>query len=53
MLEQIIDKLYCRKMKFKAGETFEGEFSLEDGLHVMSLAVKCVSTTHIEAAWPV
>lgn len=50
MLEQIIDKPYCRKMKFEAGKTFKGEFSLEDGLHVMSLAVKCALVIHKETA---
>lgn len=46
MLEQLIDKPYSRKMKFWAGKNFKGEFSLEEGPYVMSLAVKSVLETH-------
>lgn len=35
-------------MKFWAGKAFKMVFSLEDGLHVMSLAVKCVLVIHKE-----
>lgn len=39
MLEQLIDKPYSSKMKFLADRNVIGDISLEEVLHVMSLAV--------------
>lgn len=46
MLEQIIDKPYCRKMTVLGGKTFRGEVFLEGGLLFLSFAVRSLLMTH-------